>query len=192
MADYESIVKYLFEAGELKRVKRSGWWMIGVKDPESVAEHCFRSAVIGCILGNMEKVDAGKVLMMCLFHDMHESRINDLHKVGHRYIDFRKAEKEVAGEQLKLLPKELASEVGDAFFKMHGDSSREGSVAKDADLLEAALQAREYIVSGYADAQDWINNIWKCVKTESAKKLLKAIEKGDPNSWWKGLKKIER
>jgi hypothetical protein len=38
------MAKYLYEAGQLKRVKRSGWWIAGVKDPESVAEHSFRTA----------------------------------------------------------------------------------------------------------------------------------------------------
>ena len=31
--------------------------------------------------------------MMTLFGDIHEARINDLHKMGHSYIDFKKAEK---------------------------------------------------------------------------------------------------
>ncbi|MBF0384955.1 MAG: HD domain-containing protein, partial [Candidatus Omnitrophica bacterium] len=41
-----SAVNLFAEAGLLKRVKRSGWWVAGIKDPESVAEHSFRCAVI--------------------------------------------------------------------------------------------------------------------------------------------------
>ena len=78
----KDIVNFFFETGMLKHVKRSGWWLINIKDPENIAEHSFRTAVIGYFLAKIEKVDADKVLKMCLFHDLHESRINDLHKVG--------------------------------------------------------------------------------------------------------------
>ena len=33
----KSIARYIFEAGMLKRVKRSGWWAEKVETPESVA-----------------------------------------------------------------------------------------------------------------------------------------------------------
>ena len=65
-------------------------------------------------------------------------------------------------------------------------------MARDADLLENALEAREHIKTGYKDAQNWLDNINKVIKTGSGKKLLKEIENTDPHDWWKGLKKIER
>ena len=186
------IVKYLFEAGQLKRVRRSGWWMIGVEHPESIAEHSFRAAIVGYILGKMENVNADKVAMMALFNDMHEARLNDLHKVGHRYIDFRKAEKKAFDEQVQRLPKEIADGLKRNFSQFSTDSTKEGVVARDADLIECALQAKEYIDKGFKDANDWLKNIKKHIRTNSAKKLLGKIEKGDSNLWWKGLKKTER
>lgn len=187
----ENIADFFYELGQLKRVKRSGWWMVGINDPESVAEHSFRAAAIGYILAKMENADSGKVVKMCLFNDLHESRLNDLHKVGHRYIDFREAETKAQKEQTEGL-----GEIGKDIFALHEEfqaqATKEAIVARDADLLENAVQAREYIKLGHKDAEDWIKNIWKIIKTDSAKKLLKQVEKTDPNSWWKGLKKIER
>ena len=34
----KGIARYLFELGQLKRVRRSGWWVAGVDQPESVAD----------------------------------------------------------------------------------------------------------------------------------------------------------
>ncbi|CAM5298637.1 HD domain-containing protein [Streptomyces californicus] len=34
---------FLLEMGMLKRAKRSGWWIAGVKDPETIAEHSLGS-----------------------------------------------------------------------------------------------------------------------------------------------------
>src|SRR3989344_8145019 len=103
----ENIVNFFYELGQLKRVKRSGWWLINVKDPGTVAEHCQRAAVIGYFLAKIEKVDVHKVVLMCLFNDIHEARLNDLHKVGHRYIDFKEAEKKAFTEQLQDVDADL-------------------------------------------------------------------------------------
>ena len=184
------LVDFLFETGQLKRVKRSGWWLLNIKDPESVAEHSQRAAVLGYFLAKMEKVDTSKVVLMCLFNDIHETRLNDLHKVGHRYIDFKEAENKAHTEQLQTLGKE-GEELLIFMKEFQERKTKEAMVARDADLLENALQVKEYIKIGYADAQNWIDNIWKVIKTNSGKKLLKEIESTDPNDWWKGLKKIE-
>lgn len=187
----KKITNFLYEIGQLKRVKRSGWWLININDPENVAEHSQRTAVIGYFLARMEKADLKKVVLMCLFNDVHEARLNDLHKVGHRYIDFREAEKKAHQEQLEGL-NGYGDELLELLTEFQKRETKEAQVARDADLLENALQAKEYIKVGYKDAQNWIDNIGKVIRTKSGKKLLGEIEKTDPNDWWKGLKKIEK
>ena len=49
------IANYLFEMGLLKRAKRTGWWIAGIKDPETIAEHSFRTAIIGAMLATQER-----------------------------------------------------------------------------------------------------------------------------------------
>ena len=192
MSDLKDIAKFFFETGQLKRVKRSGWWLIGINNPESVAEHSFRAAMIGYVLADMEKADTNKVVKICLFNDFHEARINDLHKVGQRYVDFKKAEKKAFTEQMERMPKNIAKELNKLFDEFQNDGSKEGIVARDADLLENFVQAKEYYDHGYKEAKDWMTNIKKVVKTKSAKQLIKVIEKTNSSAWWKGLKKITR
>jgi putative hydrolase of HD superfamily len=187
----KELANFLYESGVLSKVKRSGYWLIGVDNPESVAEHAHRASIIGYFLSKLEKVDANKVVLMCVFHDIHEARLNDLHKVGHRYIDFREAEVKAHNEQLGSL-NGVGDDLLEMFDDLHGRKSPESEVARDADLLENALSAKEYIKIGYSDAQNWIDNIWKIIKTENGKKLLKMIEETDPNDWWRELKKIDR
>ena len=187
----KDITNFIFEMGALKNVKRSGWWTINVKDPENVAEHRFRSGLIGYFLAKLESADVHKVTLMSLFNDLHEARLNDLHKVGHRYINFRTAETAARKEQSESL-----GEMGKEIFELHQEfmdqKTKESLVARDADLLENAFQAKEYLEIGYKDAQDWIDNIQKVIKTESAKLLLNELIKTSSNAWWKDLKKIER
>lgn len=188
----KEIVSYLFETGQLSRINRSGDCLIGIDKPQNVAEHSFRAAVVGYFIGKIEGLDAGKVSMIALFNDIHEARLTDLHKVGQRYINFKVAEKKAFEEQVKNLPKEIKKDLLENLHNIQNDGTKEGVAARDADLLECALQYKEYLDNGYKDAQDWLNNIRKVIKTKTAKKMLDSIEKSDPNSWWKGLKKIKR
>jgi putative hydrolases of HD superfamily len=188
----EDIVKFFFEAGQLQRVHRSGWWLINIKNPEKVSDHIYRSCIIAYILAKLEKADENKVLKISLLHDIHESRLNDLHKVGHKYIDFRSAEDIVFKDQMKLLPDNISKEILKLFEENGKDKTKEGIVVRDADLLDNSLSAREYLYIGYKDAQNWLDNISRALKTESAKKLFNIIIKMNPNEWWYGLKKAER
>jgi 5'-deoxynucleotidase YfbR-like HD superfamily hydrolase len=36
------------EMGHLKHVTRAGWLLLGIPQPETVAEHSFRVGVVGC------------------------------------------------------------------------------------------------------------------------------------------------
>src|SRR3989339_335321 len=95
----KEIVKFFYEAGALKNVPRSGWFLCGVKNPESVADHSFRTSVTAYLLAKEENADPEKCMKIALFHDIHESRILDMHKVCSRYIDNDKIGKEVVREQ---------------------------------------------------------------------------------------------
>lgn len=187
----KELVNFFFETGMLKHAKRSGWWLINIKDPENIAEHSFRTAVISYFLAKLENVNTEKVVMTCLFHDLHESRVNDLHKVGQRYIEFKDAEKKASKEQTESLG-DFGKEIFELNEEFQNQKTKESIIAKDADYIEVAVQAKEYLEIGYKDAQNWINNCKKCVKTKSAKKLLELVDKTSSNDWWRTLKKIQR
>lgn len=173
-------VKLFFEAGELKRVKRSGWWAAGVKDPETVAEHSWRASLVAFVLARMEKMDAEKIAVAAIFHDLPEARLLDRHKISTNYLKTPKeVEERIYGEQLALLPREAWPE------KLN---EAEKILLKDADLLECALQAREYEEIGYSAARDWLVRIGKKVRTKNARKLFKELLKEKPTNWWAGLK----
>src|SRR6266508_2806901 len=84
--ELEGLTNFLYEMGLLKRYKRSGWLIAGVNNPESIAEHSFRTAVIGYLLAVMEGADPGKTATLCLFPDSQESRIGDVPSVGKGYV----------------------------------------------------------------------------------------------------------
>lgn len=185
-------LNFFAEAGLLKDVKRSGWWVAGIKDPESVAEHSFRTAVIGLYLAYREGVDPFKVVTMSLFNDIHEARINDLHKMGHYYIDFKDAEKRVFADQMKPVDRKLRAWLEVIRKDYDRQSSRESLVARDADILECLLQAKEYYDDGYLGAKLFFARAPRLLKSKSAKAMWKEIKKWDSNAWWQDVVKFER
>ncbi|MFJ7276032.1 HD family hydrolase [Kitasatospora sp. NPDC098663] len=164
---------YLFEAGMLKRAKRSGWWIAGVKDPETIAEHSFRTGVVGAVLAMMEGVDPAKVALLCLFHDTQETRIGDIPHVGRRYLDAASNER-VTADQVSAAHPAVVSGVQAIVAEYENADSPEVGVAHDADKLECLLQAVEYREQGYQNVQPWIDSSLGSLKTESARQLAEA------------------
>ena len=184
----KDIAKFLYEMGQLKRVKRSGWWIAGVKDPETVAEHSFRTAVIAYLLACLEGVDPGKAVLMALFHDLPETRTNDAHRIVRRYAEWENVDKKAINEQCTRLPDEMAKQMKTLFEEFEKEVSTEAKVVRDADLLECIVQAREYQALGYGDVIDWIFNAQKALKTDSAKRIAVESINTEPKEWWQGLK----
>ncbi len=82
----------------------------------------------------------------------------------------------------------IGEEIIDALSDLSDQESRESIVAKDADILECAMQAREYQVQGYEAAVDWLDRADEKLKCESSRKLLAILKVSNPGEWWKKLK----
>ncbi|MFF7993481.1 HD family hydrolase [Kitasatospora xanthocidica] len=164
---------YLLEVGMLKRAKRSGWWIAGVKDPETIAEHSFRAGVVGAVLAMMEGADPAKVALLCLFHDTQETRIGDIPHIGRRYLTAASNER-VTADQVSAAHPAVAEGVQRVVAEYENADSIEVVVAHDADRLECLLQAVEYREQGYRNIQPWIDSSLAGLKTESARQLAEA------------------
>lgn len=186
------IVDFIAEAGLLKLTRRSGWSVLGIKEAESVADHSYRCAVIGFLLARLEKASAYKVLLMTLFNDIHEARITDLHKMAQRYIDSEKAEDTSFREQINALPLAIRAELTGMRKEYRKQRTPESIIARDADILECLIQAKEYHDHGYRRAPQFMKKAPLFLKTKSAKRLWKWAKKADLNDWWIKLSEFKR
>lgn len=186
----KKIVNFIFESNQLKRQRHNGFQAAGVMTPDSVAEHVYRAAQIGYILAVMEGVDPEKVACILLIHDNFETRIGDQNKIAARYYSAKEAAKKAFEDQLELLGTDIEERWRNYFNQIEHRTTKEGVVAKDADWLETAFQAKEYCDMGYVSADDWIKNIESVIETKSAKLLLKQMKKTNFFDWWQGLKKM--
>ncbi|MFW5888502.1 MAG: HD domain-containing protein [Patescibacteria group bacterium] len=190
MKKVKETVNFIFELAQLKRQRHVGFQLIGVKNPGTVAEHALRAAQIGYILAVQEGVSPEKVTTMLVIHDNGETRIGDQHKVAARYFSTKGIEEQAVRDQLSNV-EEGVQKKWFAYWKEYEErDTLEGVVAKDADWLEMAFQAKEYLDIGYAGAQEWIDNIEKALETDTAKKILAEMKETTFREWFKGLKKM--
>lgn len=188
--DSKTLLHFFFELGQQKYIEHEGWRLIGAHQIESIAEHALRAAQVGYVLAWLEGYkNPQEVCTMVVFHDVSECRIGDIHKVANRYIVVD--EEKAAREQLAPLG-EIGNEIFRLWAEVESQSSEAGKIAKDADRLEIALTAKEYIEKGYAQAQNWIDNVGKRLETHSAKQLWKDLHSVSSNDWWQGLKKLQK
>ena len=192
LKQYRKLLNFIAEAGMLKRVRRSGWWVLGIKDAETVAEHSFRCAVIGYIIACMENASSYKVLVMTLFNDIHEARLNDLHKMASRYIKLDKAEDKAFSEQIKDLPEIIKNELSTMHKEYKKQKTKESIIVRDADILECLIQAKEYYEYGYKKAFKFMKKAPSFLKTKSAKKLWTLTKTVDLNQWWEKLGEFKK
>ncbi len=186
----KKIVNFIFEINQLKRQRHAGPQFAGIKNPDTVAEHSLRAAQIGYILAVMEGVNPEKVASMLIIHDNGEARVGDQTKVGARCFSNKKAEQDAFLEQSDNLGDEIKNRWKKLFLEYEERTSQEGIIAKDADWLEQAFQAKEYVELGYKGMQNWVDNVEKALETESAKKIIKEMKKTSFIEWWRNLKKM--
>ncbi|WEV26255.1 HD domain-containing protein [Streptomyces sp. 71268] len=175
-------VSYLMEMGALKRGKRSGWWIAGVKDPETIAEHSFRVAVVGAVLAMMEGADPAKVALLCTFHDTQETRVGDIPWIGRRYLTAAKNE-DVTRDQLAEAHPAVAAGIQAVVEEYEHGDSLEVLVAHDADKLECMIQGLEYVEQGYSNAREWVDSTRAKLKTASAIELANAAQNMSSVDW---------
>ena len=182
MARVKAITGFLYEIGLLKRYPRTGWLQLGVRTPESVADHSFRASVAASVIASLEGADPQRAAFLALWHDSQETRTTDLPHLAQRYVAAPPHE-QVTDDQVRPLPPALAGLIRDAVREYEADTP-EARCARDADKLEMLLQAREYEDQGHRDVRPWIDSALSRLRTDNAARQLAA--KRWPSRRWTG------
>jgi putative hydrolase of HD superfamily len=178
--EYSKLINFFFEIGMLKRTPRSGFQFLG-SGRESVAEHSFRTAMIGFALARMSpEVDRFKVVCMCLVHDLPEARTGDQNYVNKRYVtvDETGAIADLAGS----LP--FGNELTDLLKEYRDFVTEEARLVHDADQLDLILELKEQNDLGNPYASKWIHFARQRLTTSTAKQIAEEILRTDSTDWW--------
>jgi putative hydrolase of HD superfamily len=176
-----SLTDFLFEVGILAQTPRSGFHYLGGSS-QSVAEHSHRAAIVGFVIATQEGADINKVIKMCLFHDLAESRTNDLSWVNQQYT--KRDEAAALQDTLENLPGVIKKEIETLLHEYEKRETKEAKVAKDADIIELILRLKELADSSNKMALDWVPHSQKKLNTPTGKKLAEQILQKRSDEWW--------
>ena len=164
--DWDTLLDFLEQAGRLKRLRRKGWVDRGVAEPESVADHSYRLALLALLAGSLwPGIDVSRAVILALVHDLPEALAGDqtpfdrqleagvdpaqLFRSRPSYSPEAEAEKS-ARERAALrqmvarLPDELRRLLSEAWEEYEAGVTPEARLVRQLDKLETALQAIEY------------------------------------------------
>ena len=189
MKKQKSLLEFFQTIEKLKGTKRTGWVLCGVKEPESVADHSFRTAAMAFFLAKKLKCNKNRLVKMCLLHDLHESICGDLildyGKYSHKFGGLSRKEKEKrekkAFEELtQILGQADAKEFSLLWKEFEEQKTKEAKIAKELDILEMVLQAAEYQKNKNFEIpiwKPWITENREKIKNPELKKILEELEK---------------
>jgi len=74
----KDLIDFFINIGKLKEMKRRGWVINRIKNPESIANHIFRMAIMTWILAKKKGgLNIERILKMALIHDLCEIYTGD-------------------------------------------------------------------------------------------------------------------
>jgi putative hydrolase of HD superfamily len=176
----KALVDFLFEAGFLKKLARSGYPYLGSGE-ESVAEHTCRTLYAAYVLGRLsEGIDMGRLLKMCLFHDFPEARTGDLNYVNKKYVQAN--EEKVLAELSERLP--FGEEIAALVREFNEKKTPEAVLANDADQLDLLFHVKEQADIGNPQTGPWLEYALERLVTEPARQLARIAMETDSTDWW--------
>ncbi len=179
------VANFLFETGMLKKTPRSGYQFLG-NGAESVAEHSFRTTILGFILAGLTPgADRNKVVNLCLFHDLPEARTGDHNYVNKQYV----AVDEVRAGADSAANVPCGPEIEALLEEFRAGQTLESRLANDADQLDLAVELKEKQDLGNRYAAEWLIFAEKRVKTKAGQEIFQAIMNTDWAQWWFDRKK---
>jgi len=178
-ADWKRLADFLFEVGMLRKTPRTGYQFLG-SGGESVAEHSYRTTVIGYLLARLSGADWTRVVLMCLFHDLHEARTGDFNYVNRMYNT--SAAETALGDAVQGTGLEDAVQA--ACRELEGVDSLEAGLAQDADQLDLILSLKEEQDLGNPYAPKWLKYAVKRLRTDVGRRLAEAVLVADHTDWW--------
>lgn len=180
--DAAELATFGYELGLLKRIRRAGWWHVGVRDPESVAEHSMRAAQLAALIAAEEGADPARASFLAILHDTQETRTGDLPHTAKPYTT-KPDPRAITSDQTAKLPERSRNLIRAAVDEYEDNQTPEARCANDADKLEMLLQAVEYRDIGVHRVDGWIDSARKDLTTDMAQRIADAAVSLSPLRW---------
>ncbi len=146
----------------LKKLRRTGWQLRGIRNGESIADHCFGVILLTHMLAAHMGVTINreKAVAIAIVHELGESRVGDIPYTALKYFPDKSAiEMQAVEDILEPLGQTLTNESLLLFQEFEEGSSVEARFVRAIDKLDMLITASEYEKAGFSGLSDfWHNN----------------------------------
>jgi putative hydrolases of HD superfamily len=171
------LIGFFVKAGKLKSEPRRGWVKkLSLDDPESVADHSYRTALMAMLFSDARGLDTEKAVRLALIHDLPEALVGDA------MPEERSGESKIALETdameklLSELPQAVRVSCRAAWHEYVSGRTPEAKLVNQLDKLEMAIQAWEYANATSGDPAS-AREFWSTAKAHlHDKELLELLQ----------------
>ena len=174
----QTLVNLIFESGTVKKLKRVGFQILG-NGEEPLGEHIFTTSVIAYFLARQMKLDIEKVLVMSIFHDFHEARTGDVHKLQSLYVS--RNEKKANEDLFRGVDDGLLAVLEEYEEK----KTPEALIVYEANIIALLLALKPLAERGDPHALEWLDWNARRLRLPEAIELAEGIITGNSQDWWK-------
>jgi putative hydrolases of HD superfamily len=139
--NYDNYIELLQKINKLKNLKRKGWILKKVPNPESVAEHSFQTSIMVLLLADKFNLDKNKCIQMSLIHDVCECIAGDI--TPHDNITSEQKSK-LEKEAMESLFKNIDENIIQLWEEYDKKETPEAIFVSEIDKIETIFQAFEY------------------------------------------------
>ncbi|KAH0946943.1 hypothetical protein HN011_001223 [Eciton burchellii] len=144
MQDTKKLQEFMELVGRLKHMKRTGWVKRNIPEPETIAGHMYRMAMLSFLVDGKENLDKVKIMQMALIHDLAECIVGDITPFCGIPPDVKHQMEDKAMEDICKLLGDKGPEILQIFREYEKQESPEAQYVKDLDRLDLLMQAYEY------------------------------------------------
>ena len=161
--------------GKLKNTKRTGWVYRDVNDPESVADHSWRVAMMSFFIED-PYIDKVHCMKMGLIHDLAESIVGDITPADNVSVeDKHSMEKEAFSRITSDFPQPLKEEFLNLWMEYEEQRTPASHYVFDFDKLDMLIQADSYERDQGKDLQEFFDSTVSLFKTPYGKSQIKLL-----------------
>lgn len=143
----------------LKKLRRTGWCLRGIRDGESLADHAFGVSILTLLLvDSFPHLNRDKAVRLSLLHELGECRVGDIPFPALTYLKGKSEAERAAVNDLLVPLGERKQAMLAEYLEFEDNITPEARFVKAIDKLEMLVTAAEYERTGYRALTDFWEN----------------------------------
>jgi 5'-deoxynucleotidase YfbR-like HD superfamily hydrolase len=173
----EKLMSLHARVARLKASPRRGWQRRRVERPESIADHVLGVAVLALVAARDRGLSVERAVVTALLHELCEAIVGDIIPADGVSAE-RKRELEEAATREVLGEIDDSGDLFDLWLDFEDERTPEGSLVKQLDRVEMALQAASYESESGGDLSEFHRSAREHVRHPDLVAVLDAIARG--------------